>query len=94
MNISNPSYALLNWSFSGDPCCTDMAYGFRENSSPTIWRSQLVVVKYFISVASPRKANPEAVDELRTLSTASSNEFGSPASCIACHIFVYLSLTG
>jgi hypothetical protein len=32
-----------------------MAYGFLENSSPTICKSQLVRVKYLMSVASPEQ---------------------------------------
>lgn len=52
------TYALLNWSFNGEPCCTAIAYGFRENSSPTTCKSQFVISKYRISVASPMNANP------------------------------------
>lgn len=64
------SYALLNWSLRGEPCWTAMAYGFLENSSPTTCRSQFVISKYRISVASPMNAKPVADVEFRTRSTA------------------------
>lgn len=57
-----PTYALLMESFSGEYCCTAIAYGFRLNSFPTFCSLQSVSSAYRISVASPEMGKLEGAE--------------------------------